>query len=203
GQTAKNCSLLVEGLVNGNWQLIKELTPPNSVGEVFEFKQLPDGLRQVRFTYKKTSGNSALDDIKIRFYHPVPVIEGYDGLDVGDVTSYAVVNLPEDVKKFAYKVRAFDSDGSCSSWSEEQIVDMDAAAGIHDIIAGNKGAVKVEGRRIIWQGSRNASVTLADLCGRVVASTSSDDSGTADISAPGSGLYLLITPDGTTKLVVK
>ena len=203
GQTVKGSTLIVEGLVGGDWMKIDELDPPSANGEVYEYKKLPEGMKQVRITYNKSVGNTALDDLTIRFYHPTTVLEGYDGLDVGDVTSYAVVNLPEDVKKFAYKVRAFDSDGSCTSWSEEQIVDMDAAAGIHDIIAGNKGAVKVEGRRIIWQGSRNASVTLADLCGRVVASTSSDDSGTADISAPGSGLYLLITPDGTTKLVVK
>lgn len=200
---ASSTKLIIEGLVDGNWTAIDELSPPSKAGDIFKFKQLPTGIRQLRFTYKKSAGNSALDDITVRFYHPTSVLEDYDGRDVGDVTSFVVTGLPEDMKRYAYKVRALDSEGAYSAWSDEYIVDITGSSGISDIVAGNKGSVQIEGRQIVWHGSRNANVMLADLCGRIVSATSSGDSGKAVLNAPGTGLYLLSTPDGTMKLVVK
>lgn len=195
--------IIVEGLVNGNWTKLEEMTPSTTVGEVYSIKAIPSGLRQIQITYQKSIGNVAVDDFTIKFYNPTVALEEYESREVGNVTSFIVNSLPAGWRRFAYKVSAIDDEGHQSAWSEEQIVDLDASAGIADLVAGDNGTIEVDGTRVVWQGTKAASISLVDLFGRVVATASADDNGAAVVTAPGPGLYLLTTPGGTSKLVVK
>lgn len=207
GQAVNGASkLLVEGFTGEKWVKLEELSLPREAGEVCTVKNIPSDLRQVRFIYNKNVGYLAVDDVTIKFNKPVTALEGYDNIEVGAVTFFVVRGLPTDVKGFAYKVRSIDAEGYFSAWSEEQIVDMTGSNGTNGITeAFNGDACKLyfDGLQICWQGQHTGNVYLSDIFGRVLSRTETDDNAFAVLSAPCAGLYLLSTPDGTKKLLVK
>jgi len=69
-QGATGSSLKIEGFNGSSWVTINTLTTFPATGTTIKYNatstpQLPTGLKQFRFTYTKTTGNVALDDISI------------------------------------------------------------------------------------------------------------------------------------------
>lgn len=204
GQLVNSSStLFVEGLVGDSWVKLGDFQPQRNEGVTHTISELPAGVRQVRFIYNKSAGNVALDDIVIKLGKAGDTLEGYEALEVGNVTSFKVADLPSDFTVFAYKVRAVDDEGNRSAWSEEQVVDLKSISGLSDVSDDANASLKVDGRNIIWHSSRPGCVSLADLCGRIVAEMHTDGNGDAVLTAPAAGLYLLSSPSGTVKVCVR
>lgn len=125
-KTNQVCSLDVEGLVNGEWKLIRSLEPLVSAvgGETVEITEMPSGVRQVRFTYRKVqNGNLAIDDIFISVRgEQEKLLVDYDNISVGNVTSFFVDKLPTDNIRFIYTVQAVNAEGQKSLVSPRMIV---------------------------------------------------------------------------------
>lgn len=116
--TGAGNNFLVEGFDGTNWVTIQNI-PSTSVattngptgGTLFSYNAtstpaLPAGLTQFRFTITKTTGNVAFDDFSVTYNTSVPsFISGYDGLNVGNVTSHTVTGLTPETTYY-YRVRA-------------------------------------------------------------------------------------------------
>lgn len=117
--------MLVEGFNGTSWVTIQSI-PSTSVlntsgpsgGSTFTYNSssspaLPSNITQVRLTFFKTSGNVALDDFNVTYNTSTPsYVSGYQDLNVGNVTSYAVTGLSPETTYY-YRVRAVN--GSVAS----------------------------------------------------------------------------------------
>lgn len=117
--------MLVEGFNGSSWVTIQSI-PSTSVlntsgpsgGSTFTYNSssspaLPSNITQVRLTFFKTSGNVALDDFNVTYNTSTPsYVSGYQDLNVGNVTSYAVTGLSPETTYY-YRVRAVN--GSVAS----------------------------------------------------------------------------------------
>lgn len=117
--------MLVEGYNGTSWVTIQSI-PSTSVantsgpsgGSTFTYNStsspsLPSNITQVRLTLFKTTGNVALDDFNVTYNTSTPsYVSGYQDLNVGNVTSYAVTGLNPETTYY-YRVRAVN--GSVAS----------------------------------------------------------------------------------------
>ncbi|TDP58856.1 YDG domain-containing protein [Flavobacterium dankookense] len=116
--TAGGNNFLVEGFNGSSWVTIQNI-PSTSVattsgpagGTQFVYNSgttpaLPSDITQFRFTITKTTGNVAFDDFSVTYATSLPsFVAGYNGLNVGNVTSYQVTGLSPETLYF-YRVRA-------------------------------------------------------------------------------------------------
>ncbi len=111
-QTYDSDALLVEGYVDSEWVTIESVSLPLT-GETKTITEIPDGVKQVRFTAKLqgSAGAIALDDIVIIAGGADP-IEGYNQLAVGNVTSATVKGLTPGA---TYKYSVIATDGTHNS----------------------------------------------------------------------------------------
>lgn len=119
------CVLAIDGLVEGRWQRIETLENIPTIGTNSSVEAIPGGTRQLRFTYLQ-SGKAALalDDIEIEIGGVSrKLLESYDDLNVGNVSSFLVDNLPADETGFYYKVTAVSSSHERTLPSLEQYVE--------------------------------------------------------------------------------
>lgn len=144
GQGTSNSSYLkIEGWDGTSWQTIGTYVPTNQKPVTKEINQLNIDTDKLRFTYNKSAGNLALDDVKITYAGGEYVVKGYDGLEVGNVTSYKVTGLPTDGKEFSYKVSAMDVEGHYSAYSTEKTVTL-GQTGIDNITVDNATTEPIE-----------------------------------------------------------
>lgn len=104
-------ALLVEGFDGSAWTTIQNINPMPTVGTTYTFNAgstpaLPSNIVQFRFTYSKSAGNLAFDDVAIAHETYTPnFVSGYDNLNVGNVTTYPITGLTENTTYY-YRVRA-------------------------------------------------------------------------------------------------
>lgn len=137
-------------------------------GEIITVSDIPEGVHSIRLVFNKmNSGNLAVDDILITVGgERVVAVPGYEGLNVGNVTSYAVP-VPQGVSRMHYAVTAVNAAGVKSDVSDL----MEVKIGLSAVDAVSDGSsVQVAGGAIlITAADESASVTVADAAGRVVA----------------------------------
>lgn len=196
--------LIVDGLVNGEWVELETFEPTRNTGTVYAIEEIPEGVKQVRFSYKQSLGTIALDDVIVRTAGGgFTTLPGYSLLSVGNVCSHKVDQLLDGVDVYTYKVCAVDVNGRQSEWSEEYTVNMSSNAGIADAVGESAVKVSVDGDVVRFNGNVAGRIALSDLSGRVVATASVEADGSAEVNAPGKGLYILATPAGTHKIYVQ
>ncbi len=132
GQSTDNASaLLVEGFNGGSWFTIQNIT--NSIpisGTTFTYNastspSLPPNIVQFRFTYTKSAGNLAFDDVSI--IYPTTTfsfVNGFQNIFV-NTNSIDVTGLTPGAS-YSYVVRSFN--GECSSTNSNIINNPGAAA---------------------------------------------------------------------------
>lgn len=184
----------------GTWEAVDVITP-SSTASVYtaDPTRIKTGARAVRFIYTKSGGNVGLDDITVNCgASGSHVVEGYDGLNVGNVTGYTVTGLPE-ANSYTYRVVAVCANGRSKASNPVTYV---PSAGVDDIVADS-----ADGDRITVNGLTVSVTTAAgrvdvyDMSGRHIA-TARPTGDTAVLSLPREGLYL-VRGTGTSKVVVK
>ena len=117
GQTTNaTCALLVEGYNGTSWVTIQNIT--NSLPVVATTKiynsasvpALPANLVQFRFTYTKSVGNLAFDDVSITYGAASSFVPGYENIAVSGL-SQAVTGLLTNTPYY-YRVRAVGSNST-------------------------------------------------------------------------------------------
>ena len=134
-----------------------------------------------------------------------PIItENYDGKDVGDAVSHNVAIAPEGTGIYSYFVKAVDSDNYTTKASNTITVDLSQfVSGVENVIAESQWNVAVNGRTATYAGTPGAAVRLVSISGATIAETTADASGNATVEIPAAGVYLVATPQGTIKAVVR
>jgi hypothetical protein len=107
---------LVEGFNGLTWAVIDTITNINktAVTKTYDSASSPvlsNGLIQFRFSYTRTRGNLAIDDVKINYDYPKPdFVPGYDDLFVSG-NSQLVSGLTVNTKYY-YRVRSQNINGT-------------------------------------------------------------------------------------------
>lgn len=137
GQSTFGSSLSVDGLVDGQWQTIKTLTPENGKALTTTLDVLPEGTRAVRFVYTKIKGNVALDDITVRTVGgESTILSGYENVSTGGATSLEVkTGAGRANDNFKYEVAVKSFDGKRTSRASSITVDPGNLSGIDDVTA--------------------------------------------------------------------
>ena len=85
---------------------------------------LSSNIIQVRFTYTKSAGNLAFDDVSIPYTATsITYVSGYQDLDVGNVTSYQVTGL-NPLTTYYYRVRAYNTYGTSGNSNEISVTTL-------------------------------------------------------------------------------
>jgi M6 family metalloprotease-like protein len=135
-------SLDVQVSINDAWQTVERIVLPTK-GTTYTLTDIPTGAQMMRFVYNKANGNCALDDVCIKCQvQSVSIVEGYNALNVGNVTRYNVKGLPAGITKYAYSVSANNAAGEVSCESAEMKVDLSASSGISDVKTNANGKVE-------------------------------------------------------------
>lgn len=161
-------------------------------GATVSADDVPEGCKALRveFIRSGTKGAVAVDDITVlhgRTYSSVP-LEDMQDIATGNKTSYEVTGLKAN-QTYTYRVVA--TDGTLNSRpSNEVLVLTKESSGIGHISAAC--GIATVGLDITVSGvEANANVVAFDLTGRHVAGASASSDGTATISVPSHGLYIV------------
>lgn len=205
GYTTNSASkLIIEGLVGDEWVELAEVLLSRTEGVMHSLDEMPEGVRQVRLTYKQSLGNASIDDFMVAVSGiGYKNLDGYEKLPVGDVCAHRVENLIAGVTEYVYKVCAVDTDGRRSAWSEEQMVTVANNAGIDDVECEMAEKVVAVGSTISYQGVPNSLVRLIDPMGRVVLAASTDNAGRVAFEARGEGLFIVAAPGGAHRVLIR
>lgn len=135
GQTSKNgTSLYIDGLVNGEWTRISEYTPKNLQVENVNI-DMPQGVRQVRFTFHKVDGNLAIDDIVLKYGGKEFKLAEFTNKSTGGATSVKVDNLIDGYDTYYFTVAAHDGLQRSKASDPVYVTVKGMNAGVSDIIA--------------------------------------------------------------------
>ena len=207
GISSRNSYLTVLGRENENydWTVIVDKIDPapyNDEGKLLNF-EIPAGIRQLSLKYTKSVGNIAIDDITLSYAgEDKTLVEGYDRHSVGNTDNHTVeIPASRAETPFAYDafIEAVDADGIYSKPSPAVRM-VKGQSGIVDVIAGEKIAVTVSGDIICYSGTEG-TVSLVNASGMTVATTVATG-GSATLTAPGAGFYILSTPEGAVKIMI-
>lgn len=141
--TDEGSFLIVEGKINGQWVELTTVYPlSNEVSEIV-LKGFARGANQVRFTFTKSIGNIAVDDIVITCMDADEILPEYDGVSTGGQTSYKVDQLKDGVVKYYFTVQAMNDAQEKSNVSEPVYVDL-SKSGVENIITDADADAPVE-----------------------------------------------------------
>lgn len=204
GQGSGNGSnLSVEAMISGQWSQLSKVIPAQNTAKTVTIEDIPSGVHQIRIIYNKKTGNVAIDDFTITYGGSGAVtLDGYDDLDVGNVTSYRVDRLLADVSDYIYKVRAVDSNGHASAYSSGCNVSL-TSTGIDDIVEETNTSVVTDGLDVKYHGATGRNVEVFDISGRVVALGKTDSEGNAVLTLPSTGVYIVVAGQSRQKIFVK
>ncbi|MFZ1666585.1 MAG: hypothetical protein WAU08_14355, partial [Flavobacteriales bacterium] len=118
--TGASSSLLVEGYNGSTWSTVDNIGPIPTSGTTKSYTSLTgNGFVQFRFTYSKTAGNLALDDVSFTCLCDVTpsFVTGYEDLAVAG-TSQVITGL-DPATTYYYRVRS--EGASCTSVNSNEI----------------------------------------------------------------------------------
>ncbi len=204
GMGTSSSYLTVEGRVGSSWVEIYKYIPGKDKSTTENIDNLPAGVKALRFIYTKATGNLALDDIKISTNGSgIVVLPDYDNLSTGLNTSHRVDRLLDGIDEYSYRVTAADANGRRAPYSENMAVKLGEYSGVESVSVDNNGRVITDGLSVTYIGNAGAIVSATDITGRIVATSHTDESGTATMTLPSAGIYLIVTPSGTHKVSVR
>ena len=136
GQSSDQTYLRIEGLVDGKWETIRLYTPIQNKSErIIIDSGIMEGVRQVRFTMVKNTGNIAIDDIRISYGGGSSVLENYNNVSTGGDTFFLADRLIPGVHQYFFTVTATDGTSyRTSAPVEVNLDDSQVETGIDDIL---------------------------------------------------------------------
>lgn len=141
GQGLSNSKLKVEGFNGTVWNLIDEFVPGNTPStKTYSGSLIPANTVALKFSYTKSTGNLAFDDLAISTSSSVPskvYVDGYNHKEVGNVLSTKVSGL-EAGKEYSIQLKSGKGD-MVSALSDEFKVTTSPSVGIDKV----DGSVKV------------------------------------------------------------
>ncbi|MDR0507791.1 MAG: trypsin-like serine protease [Dysgonamonadaceae bacterium] len=133
-------SLIVSGLVNGEWIDFKIIMPlSNIVGGVtvtIPLEELPENCNAIKIRHEQKSGYVSIDDIVLNHgdFASLEYVRDLDKFEVGNVHFYTVNNLDSDTEYY-YSVTGYNGE-KYSKLSNETQVKTTPSAGINPIFDG-------------------------------------------------------------------
>lgn len=199
--TAQANSAITPKAATGTWEVVDVVTP-SSTASVYtaDPERIPAGARAIRFVFTKENGNIALDDIVVSSgSSSSSVVEGYNGLSVGNVTGYTVTGLPK-ANSYTYSVVAVCANGR--SKASEPVTYVPGTLGVDDIVAdsNNSDTIVINGLTVNVSTSADR-VDIYDITGRHIDSARTSG-GNAELSLPHEGLYIVRASE-TNKIIAK
>lgn len=201
GSAASN-TIIVEALLDNNWEVVSRITPITTASggktESFEFTK---NYRAIRLTYESsTTASLYIDDIKVGHGGPITdvALAEFKNLNVGNVTSYAVENLPQ-VGTYSYDVMAHNAEFK-SKVSNRISVRLLPPAGIENVAVDKNVACYVDGNQIVVIVDEPTQVAIYDAAGRMVCSENVAEEGRFELKG---GFYIVRTSSKSFKVVVK
>ena len=194
--TQSTDSIAVQLHVNGQWTTFATLSIVNAKGGATNsFTELPEGTDAAAIVYYRNGkiGSLAIDDITIEYGISEDFIGvgGYYPLEVGNVTEYTVTGIKSDQQ---YQYRVVATDGELFSHPSANIRVTTPKESAIGLISSEAAAftAKANGSAITVNGAdAESSVKLFDTMGRTVATVVADVDGTATVTAPAPGIYIV------------
>lgn len=175
---------------------VSNLNQYNSKGQSFDV-DVPVGMHQLRFLYNKNIGNAGLDDVTVttisRKYDKI-----MDRTNVGNVLSYNL-EIPAGVTTLRFFVEGINADNKYSKPSV--IASVNTGTSSIDNIKSDLN-LDITGKTITYQGESGQPLKVFALTGITIAQTVTDANGTASITLPSSGIYIIVTPTGAKKVKI-
>lgn len=135
GQGLSGSKLKVEGFDGTNWNIIDEFIPTNNgTTKSYSANQIPANTVALKFSYTKSSGNLAFDDLAVSTSSSVPAkvyVDGYNHKEVGNVLSTKVSGLSAG-KEYSVQLKSGKGD-VISALSNELKVTTSPSVGIDKI----------------------------------------------------------------------
>lgn len=191
-----------------DWKLLlyRDHLANGKEGEWITVTDIPAGMHQLRFNYLKPdhAGNLAVDDMSVETGDiTTRILSGYDATPTGNTTSMQVTGLPADAIEISYYVVARKADGTMSLPSDPAHVKLGENSGIDDILtAGTDSRVTVADGMIHIDAPVGTHVAVTDLSGRVIATATVGEGGSARIAAA-TGFAIVRVGSDTHKVIVK
>ncbi len=192
GQQSVGNHLIVTGKdITGNEVLLASLTPNKSSVKTEVIEDIPLGICQVIFTFKKEGGNLAIDDIEITTNGRVStILEDYNHLSTNGETSMRVNHAINNDVTLCYFVEA--TDGEFVSRRSETITVPEFPHNSVDVVK-TELDIKVNGRQV----TSSTEYEVLDISGSRLFS------GKGSCILPNAGVYLVRQQDKTVKVMVK
>jgi M6 family metalloprotease-like protein len=204
-RTTGTRTLTVDGKINDRWVEIGTVTP-KSEGQTYELNDIPGYVTQVKFTLSGGNvGNISIDDIKITVSGGLgdELLADYDGILTNGKTEYKVDKLVDGITTYRFKVAA-TLDGSLFSNPSDYVTVTLNQSGVRNISVSEpteKVNVIVNDRTITVNTSADR-VEIYNTLGRHIGSQRVSD-GSAVISLPTSGMYIVRANNSSAKVVVR
>lgn len=200
GQQSEGSTLTIEGLIGNSWVTIEEYTPVKNQDETHEVQEIPAGVKQIKFTYNKVTGNMAIDDICISYGHNDEVLPDYDGISTSGETRMLISKLRDGHHQYRYSVMA--TDGENLSRASAPTYVYIGTTGIGSAVENSGAAISVNGRDVVVTGVDAIEAEVYDTTGRKVA-TAPVAEGEAFLTLPSAGIYIVKAGDSAFKTIVK
>ena len=119
--TDASSALLVQGYDGTNWSTIENISNLPTTGTTKTYSSLSSSLTKFKFTYTKSSGNLAFDDVSISYTaSSISYISGYQDFDASIATSLNVTGLTAGTTYY-YVVRAYNDYGTSGDSNEIEV----------------------------------------------------------------------------------
>jgi hypothetical protein len=203
GQSTNSSSVLkVTGLVDGSWVDIATVSPLSNKTKTETISDIPAGVKQVRFTYSKSIGNVAVDDIVITTSNgsSSEVLPDYNGVLTNGATTLRIDKLKDGCSTYKFAVAA-TIDGNKFSSKSEYVQVVLGSSGIADVTAPASLNVAVNGGSVIVSTDAEI-VDVFNTMGALVASKRVEG-GVATIYLPAGAMYIVRANGATAKAIVK
>lgn len=125
--------LVIDGLVGNTWVSIDKCVPTMNKATSVEITNVPSGVKQVRFSMTKATGNIAIDDVVVTYEESAEILPDYNGVSTNGETTVKVDKLKEGVEKYSFTVQATDGK-QLSEVSERIPVTVTGLSGVENII---------------------------------------------------------------------
>lgn len=187
--------------VSGEWVKIADVVPVSNKSQTTVLNEIPAGVRAVRFTYQKSSGNLALDDITITAGgESVAVLPGYENVSTNGQTSLRVSPLDPATRHYRFTVTAVSGDLVSKPSSDRDVIVTPSA--VEDIAIDATAERMTVSGRVLSVTTPAPRVDVFDTTGRLVASHKTTG-GQATILLPHTGLYIVRAASAPRKLIAR
>lgn len=201
--TNDNSKMMISGKVDGKWETISTVSPELNKGKTITITEIPDGVKQVKFTHVKGLGNIAIDDITITTGNNAKdeLLAQYNGVLTGGKTSLRIDNLKAGCNNYKFAVAATENGKAFTKKSDFSYLSL-VTTGVDNITTSeNEMTVSVYGNTVTVNTDA-AMVEIFDTLGRKVA-TAYTANNEATFTLKENAIFIVRAGNKTAKIVTK